>query len=78
MEIEQNLDQVVLHHELNSSVEVENSVRLEKNFDYSTIELKHLSIQIRVQVLQWQVYQAEAKCTEHLLLAKYTLFYTLL
>jgi hypothetical protein len=78
VEIEQNLDQVVLHHELNSSVEVENSVRLEKNFDYSTIELKHLSIQIRVQVLQWQVYQAEAKCTEHLLLAKYTLFYTLL
>jgi hypothetical protein len=27
--------------------------------------------------LQWQVYQAEAKCTEHLLLAQYTLFYTL-
>ncbi len=30
------------------------------------------------QGLQWQVYQAESKCTEHLLLAKYTLFYTLL
>jgi hypothetical protein len=30
------------------------------------------------QGLQWQMYQAEAKCTEHLLLAKYTLFYTLL
>ncbi len=29
-----------------------------------------------VQGLQGQVYQAEAKCTEHLLLAKYTLFYT--
>jgi hypothetical protein len=28
------------------------------------------------QGLQWQVYQAETKCTEHLLLAKYTLFYT--
>jgi hypothetical protein len=31
-----------------------------------------------IQGLQWQVYQAEAKCTEHLLLTKYTVFYTLL